>query len=168
MAEDHEYHLKFMKRAVEVTLEGLKINGGPFGCVIVKDGKIVGEGHNMAVINSDSTAHGEISAIRDACKNLKAWHLEGCDLYTTCQPCPMCFGAIHWARIKRVFYGVSDEDAAKIGFDDFGYDEVKKDITDPTKKIPFQQIGREDALKIYAAFENNPDRVVDAPNYNKK
>ena len=74
MAEDHEYHLKFMKRAVEVTLEGLKINGGPFGCVIVKDGKIAGEGHNMAVINSDSTAHGEISAIRDACKNLSEYY----------------------------------------------------------------------------------------------
>ena len=110
---------KFMKEAIELSLSGCTSNeGGPFGCVIVKDDKIVGRGNNKVLGNNDPTAHAEIVAIRDACKNLNSFQLEGCEIYASCEPCPMCLGAIYWARPKVVYYANNRQDAANIGFDD--------------------------------------------------
>lgn len=110
---------KFMHRAIELARQGMRKGaGGPFGAVIVKDGVIIGEGHNQVVATLDPTAHGEVTAIRDACKNLGTFSLDGCDIYTTGQPCPMCLGAIHWARLRKIYFGFRIEDAATIGFDD--------------------------------------------------
>ena len=115
----------FMTAAISEALEGIyNGDGGPFGCVIVKDGKIVGKGHNMVLTNNDSTAHGEITAIRNAEKSLKTFDLTGCDLYTTGEPCPMCLYAIMWARIDKVYYGCTIEDNAEIGFRDEELDDL--------------------------------------------
>src|SRR5262245_5173390 len=109
----------FMLRAIDLARKGVKTgDGGPFGCVIVKDGVVVGEGWNRVVGTNDPTAHGEVVAIRDACTNLKSFSLAGCELYTNGEPCPMCFSAIYWARIDRIYYGFSVHDAAAAGFDD--------------------------------------------------
>jgi guanine deaminase len=110
---------RFMRRAIELARIGMNSGaGGPFGAVVVKDGEIIGEGHNRVVATNDPTAHGEIVAIREACGRLGRFSLEGCEVYTTGEPCPMCLGAIHWARIGRIYYGFSISDAATIGFDD--------------------------------------------------
>lgn len=108
-----------MRRAIELARIGMNAGaGGPFGAVVVKEGEIVGEGHNRVVATNDPTAHGEIVAIREACQRLGSFSLEGCEVYTTGEPCPMCLGAIHWARVARIYYGFSIADAATIGFDD--------------------------------------------------
>lgn len=108
-----------MRRAIELARSGMNAGaGGPFGAVVVKEGAIIGEGHNRVVATNDPTAHGEIVAIREACQRLGSFSLEGCEVYTTGEPCPMCLGAIHWARVARIYYGFSIEDAAAIGFDD--------------------------------------------------
>ena len=108
-----------MRRAIALSLQGMRSNqGGPFGAVVVKDGKIIGEGHNEVTSSNDPTAHAEVVAIRRACVNLNSFQLDGCELYTSCEPCPMCLGAIYWARLDRVFYGNTKEDAAAIAFDD--------------------------------------------------
>ena len=114
-----EKHKHYMTQAVREALIGIQNDdGGPFGCIIVKDDKIVGKGHNLVTSTNDPTAHGEITAIRDACKNLNSFQLEDCIIYTSCEPCPMCMGAIYWSRAKKVYYGCNQKDAAKIGFDD--------------------------------------------------
>jgi guanine deaminase len=111
--------LRFMRRAIELARLGMTSGaGGPFGAVVVKDGEIIGEGHNRVVATNDPTAHGEIVAIRAACERLGHFSLEGCEIHTTGEPCPMCLGAIHWARIGKIYYGFSISDAATIGFDD--------------------------------------------------
>ncbi|HNL82672.1 MAG TPA: nucleoside deaminase, partial [Chitinophagaceae bacterium] len=111
--------LEFMKEAIKLSENGMKNNdGGPFGCVIVKDGKIIGRGWNKVTGTNDPTAHAEVTAIRDACKNLGTFQLDGCEIYTSCEPCPMCMGAIYWARPSKVFYANTRQDAANIGFDD--------------------------------------------------
>lgn len=117
---------EFMKMAVDLSKEGSETNqGGPFGCVIVKDGKIVGKGFNRVTSTNDPTAHAEVVAIRDACKNLNSFQLDGCEIYTSCEPCPMCLGAIYWARPDVVYYANTRNDAAAIGFDDaLIYDEI--------------------------------------------
>lgn len=117
---------EFMKIAVDLSKEGSETNqGGPFGCVIVKDGKIVGKGFNRVTSTNDPTAHAEVVAIRDACKNLNSFQLDGCEIYTSCEPCPMCLGAIYWARPDVVYYANTRNDAAAIGFDDaLIYDEI--------------------------------------------
>ena len=110
---------KFMTRAIELAKNGVEANaGGPFGCVVVKNGEIVGEGNNRVTSTNDPTAHAEIIAIRNACKRLDSFQLDGCTIYTSCEPCPMCLGAIYWARPERVFYACTRRDAANIGFDD--------------------------------------------------
>ena len=112
-------HEEFMSEAVKAALKGMNNNeGGPFGCIVVKDGKIIGKGNNKVTSTNDPTAHAEVTAIRDACKNVGSFQLDGCIIYTSCEPCPMCLGAIYWARPDKVFYGSNQQDAANIGFDD--------------------------------------------------
>ena len=132
--------VRFMRRAVELAREGMTSGkGGPFGCVIVRDGEIVGEGCNRVTSTNDPTAHAEVVAIRDACSRLGTFQLDGCTVYASCEPCPMCLGAIYWARPAAIYFGGSKSDAAAAGFDDaFIYDEIGRDISE--RKIPTSQI----------------------------
>lgn len=116
----------FMMKAIQIGVEGMRNKlGGPFGCVIVKDGRIIGSGCNSVIITNDPTAHAEVVAIREACRKVNSFQLEGCEVYTTCEPCPMCMGALYWARPAKVYYANSRADAACIGFDDsFIYEEI--------------------------------------------
>jgi len=142
----------FMDEAIKEAYQGISKNeGGPFGCVIVKDNKIVGRGHNMVVKNNDPTAHGEVSAIRDACKNLNTFNLKGCELYTTGEPCPMCLGAILWANIDKVYYGCNIKDTEIIGFRDDGfYEFIKNNGKDKLCK----ELDRDACLKLYKDYSN--------------
>ena len=146
----------FMQKAIELSIKNIHKNGGPFGCVIVKNNKIISEGVNGVTQNNDPTAHAEIVAIRNACKKLNTFDLSGCELYTSCEPCPMCLSAIYWSHIDLVYYGNSRENAAAIQFDDkFIYDEMKKDINE--RKIPLKQILKDEAIKafdLWAETEN--------------
>ena len=138
----------FMQKAIELSIKNIHNNGGPFGCVIVKNNKIISEGVNGVTQNNDPTAHAEIEAIRNACKKLNTFDLSGCELYTSCEPCPMCLSAIYWSHIDLVYYGNSRENAAEIQFDDkFIYDEMKKDINE--RKIPLKQILKDEAIKAF-------------------
>ena len=149
---------KFMKRAIKLSIESINNNGGPFGCVIVKDNEIISEGFNMVTSQNDPTAHGEIVAIRNACKKLKIFNLNGCELYSSCEPCPMCLSAIYWSHIEKVFFGNTRLDAAKIGFDDnFIYDEFFKDIE--IRKIPLVQILKEEAKEAFNIWEKKLDKI---------
>ena len=156
---ENKSHSVFMQKAVDYAVEGMnKSDGGPFGCVIVKDGKIVGKGHNKVTSTNDPTAHAEVTAIRDACKNLNSFQLEGCIIYTSCEPCPMCLGAIYWARPEKVFFGSSKTDAAKIGFDDaFIYKELP--LPFDKRSIPFEQIDRNSALKPFNLWEEKDNKT---------
>lgn len=147
-----EQEQKFLQRAIELSRIGMENgHGGPFGCVIVKDGKIVGEGHNKVTSTNDPTAHAEVVAIRDACKNLNTFQLDGCDIYASCEPCPMCLGAIYWARPARVIYANTKEDAAAIQFDDhFIYDEINASMSD--RKIPFLHVPDKNAKDVFEAW----------------
>lgn len=132
--------------------------GGPFGAIVVKDGKIVGRGNNKVTTSNDPTAHAEVVAIRDACKNLGTFQLDGCIVYTSCEPCPMCLGAIYWARPDRVFFACDKTDAAASGFDDqFIYDEIELEFAD--RKIPFEQIGQSAAREAFRLWDAKSDRV---------
>jgi tRNA(Arg) A34 adenosine deaminase TadA len=150
---------KFMKEAIKVALNGMDQNeGGPFGCVIVKDGKIIGRGNNKVTSTNDPTAHAEVIAIREACKNLNSFQLEGCELYTTCEPCPMCLGAIYWARPQKVYFGSNHVDAANIGFDDeFIYKEIP--LPYDKRSIPFVQLGRDIALEPFQKWMEKLDKT---------
>ncbi len=146
-----------MKMAIELSKNGIEQGkGGPFGCVIVKDGDVIGKGSNSVLLTNDPTAHAEMVAIRDACRHLGHFQLDGCELYTSCEPCPMCLGAIYWARPSKVFYANSKEDAAEIGFDDdFIYKELE--LPKENRKIPFEQISQIEAKKVFQdwlTFEN--------------
>lgn len=149
-----------MQEAILLSQLGMINNeGGPFGCVIVKGDKIVGRGNNKVICNNDPTAHAEVTAIRDACKNLGTSQLDDCEIYTSCEPCPMCLGAIYWARPKVIYYANNREDAADIGFDDsMIYEEMKAKIDD--RKIPILSLSREDALKIFKEWRNKIDKNV--------
>lgn len=150
---------QFMRRAIELSAHGMrKGDGGPFGCVIVKDGAIIGEGWNRVIATNDPTAHGEVVAIRDACRHLGTFLLAGCELYTSAEPCPMCLSAIYWARIERIFYGNAHADAAAIGFDDAF---IHKELQLPTeaRAIPAVRMLDREALAIFQEFAANPSRV---------
>ena len=148
----------YMKRAIELSIESVNKNGGPFGCVIVKNNHIIAEGYNMVTSSNDPTAHGEIVAIRSACKNLKTFNLEDCDLYTSCEPCPMCLSAIYWSHISKVYYGNTRIDASKIGFDDdFIYNELNKELS--SRKIIMTQINQNEAIKAFLDWEKKLDKV---------
>lgn len=157
MTEQNE---KFMLRAIELARKGMENGaGGPFGCVVVKDGEIVGEGSNLVTSTNDPTAHAEITAIRNACQNLNSFQLEGCEIYTSCEPCPMCLGAIYWARPAKMFYAATHEDAANIGFDDqFIYEELDKPIT--ARKIESINFMREESVKVFENWANKPDKIA--------
>jgi tRNA(Arg) A34 adenosine deaminase TadA len=150
---------RFMRLAIELARRGVEAgDGGPFGAVVVRDGTVVGEGWNRVVGGNDPTAHGEVVAIRDACARAGDFSLAGCELYTTGEPCPMCLGAIHWARLDRVFYGFSCEDAAAAGFDDrFIYDEFAE--PPDRRKIPEAQVLGAEARELLGRFAADPKRV---------
>jgi tRNA(Arg) A34 adenosine deaminase TadA len=155
-----EQDKRFMERAIELARAGVAANdGGPFGAVVVRDGKIVGEGNNRVTSTNDPTAHAEIIAIRNACQNLETFQLDGCTIYTSCEPCPMCLGAIYWARPKGVFYACTRDDAAKIGFDDrFIYQELKK--PNEEREMVLVSIMREEALAVFNTWSVKPDKTA--------
>ena len=149
---------KFMTRAIELSIESVNTGGGPFGCVIVKDEKIIAEGFNKVTSTNDPTAHGEIVDIRKACKSLNNFNLSGCELYSTCEPCPMCLSAIYWAHIEKVYYANTRDDAQKIDFDDsLIYSELLKNVK--IRKIPMAQMMREEALKAFELWDKKTDKV---------
>ena len=149
---------KFMSRAIELSIESVNNGTGPFGAVIVKNEKIIAEGSNKVTSTNDPTAHGEIVAIREACKQLNNFSLSGCELYSSCEPCPLCLSAIYWARINKIYYANTREDARKIDFDDeFIYSEIKKNIDE--RKIPMTQMMRDDALKAFKLWDKKTDKV---------
>lgn len=154
-----EEHSKFIRRAIELAREGVKSNaGGPFGAVVVKDNVIIAEGHNSVTSVNDPTAHAEIVAIRKACEKLGSFQLDDCIIYTSCEPCPMCLGAIYWARPKNVFYACTREDAAEIDFDDqFIYNEIEKNIDD--RQIKFTQIMQNEALTVFQDWKEKTDKT---------
>ena len=151
---------KFMEAAIALAEKGIEYNeGGPFGCVIVKDDKIIGKGNNKVTSTNDPTAHAEIIAIREACKYLDSFQLTDCEIYTSCEPCPMCLGAIYWARPKVIYYGNTRKDAAKIGFDDsMIYNEIGNDVTN--RKIPVINICREKANKTFIEWQEKKDKKI--------
>ena len=151
---------EFMKRAIELSIESVNKGTGPFGAVIVKDGKIIAEGSNKVTLshNPDSTAHGEMCVIRDACKKLNTFNLNGCELYSSCEPCPMCLSACYWSRIDKIYYANTRDDAKKIDFDDsLIYSEITKNINE--RKISMEQIMREEALKAFELWDKKTDKV---------
>jgi len=149
---------KFMLKAIELSIKSAETIGGPFGCVIVKDNKIISEGSNKVTSTNDPTAHGEIVAIRNACLKLNTFNLSGCELYSSCEPCPMCLSAIYWSRIEKIFYANSRNDAKNIDFDDsFIYSEINKKIED--RKIKMTQMLRDEALKAFKIWDNKVDKI---------
>lgn len=150
---------KFMQEAIALSQKGMENNeGGPFGCIIVKGDEIVGRGNNKVSSANDPTAHAEVTAIRDACKNLSTFQLTDCEVYTSCEPCPMCLGAIYWARPKVVYYANNRQDAADIGFDDsMIYDEMNASLEE--RKIPILPLGRPDALKVFQQWKYKDDKT---------
>ena len=133
--------------------------GGPFGCIIVKGDEIIGRGWNKVIVSNDPTAHAEVTAIRDACTTLNSFQLEGCELYTSCEPCPMCMGAIYWARPDRVYYANTRDDAANIGFDD---SMIYQELTIPLeeRKISINCVGREQAIKVFEEWMDKGDKTL--------
>ena len=150
---------EFLRRAIALATENvIGARGGPFGAVIVRDGRIVGEGANSVTATNDATAHAEIVAIRAACKSLNTFLLPGCHLYTSCEPCPMCLSAAYWARLDAIFYGSCAADAARAGFDDaFLYQELRKDAAE--RKLPAMQLLDDEAWASFAAWIESPNKV---------
>ena len=150
---------KFMLRAIELARKGMETGaGGPFGAVIVKNGEIVGEGCNRVTSTNDPTAHAEVVAIRAACQNLNSFQLDDCVLYASCEPCPMCLGAIYWARPSKIFYAATHSDAAEIGFDDqFIYEEIEKPID--ARQIESINFLREQGLKVFQNWTDKTDKT---------
>jgi len=151
---------KFMREAIRLSIQMMRRGkGGPFGAVVVRNGKVVGRGSNQVTSTNDPTAHAEILAIREACQRLKTFQLEDCELYTSCEPCPMCLSAIYWARLGRVFYANTRQDAARIDFDDeFIYREVALPIG--KRKLKMKQLLREEALAAFAEWEQKTDKIL--------
>ncbi len=150
---------KFMREAIRLSIENVETGkGGPFGAVIVKDGKIIARGANQVTTDNDPTAHAEVVAIRNACKALSTFQLDGCEVYTSCEPCPMCLGAIYWARPDKIYYANSKEDAADINFDDqFIYEEIAKPINE--RKLFTQQMLRDEAIEGFKKWSESQDKI---------
>ncbi len=149
----------FMARAIQLSMDNVQSGrGGPFGAVVVKGSAILGEGANQVTSTNDPTAHAEVLAIRDACRKLGVFELAGCEIYSSCEPCPMCLGAIYWARLSRIYYANADEDASRIGFDD---SLIYRELSQPRsqRKIPMVQMMRTEALAAFRAWENKPDKI---------
>ncbi|MBT9392867.1 nucleoside deaminase [Hymenobacter sp. NST-14] len=149
----------FMREAIRLSVEKMQAgHGGPFGAVVVKNGEIIARGFNQVTSTNDPTCHAEVDAIRKACTVLGTFQLDDCDLYTSCEPCPMCLGAIYWARPRRVFYGNTKQDAAAIGFDDqFIYEELEKPLA--SRQLPMREFLREEALAGFRAWQAHTGRV---------
>ena len=152
-------NIKFLREAIRLSLEYMEAGeGGPFGAVIVRNGEIVGRGWNRVTSTNDPTAHAEIIAIRDACSRLGSFSLAGCEIYSSCEPCPMCFAAISWARLGRIYYAATSEDAAAAGFDDsLLYQQCA--LPPDSRSIPMVQDLRQEACEVFAAWLQNPDRM---------
>ena len=150
---------KFMREAIKLSVQRMRRGaGGPFGAIVVHGGKIVGRGWNQVVSSNDPTAHAEIMAIRDACQRLKTFRLEDCELYASCEPCPMCLSAIYWARLKKIYYGNTRKDAAKIEFDDdFLYRQVALPIRQ--RSLPMKQLLRAEASQAFAEWREKVDKI---------
>ncbi|HNM24351.1 MAG TPA: nucleoside deaminase [Saprospiraceae bacterium] len=150
----------FIREAIRAAENGMNSDeGGPFGCVIVRDGVVVGRGNNRVTSTNDPTAHAEVVAIRDACRQLGHFQLEGCTLYTSCEPCPMCLGAIYWARPDRIVYAATRHDAAGAGFsDEFIYTEFDKPLH--ARSIPIEQLLRDEAMTVFESWRVKADKIV--------
>jgi len=151
--------LQFMREAIRLSIENVQLGkGGPFAAIVVKDNKIIASGTNLVTSTNDPTAHAEIAAIREACKILGTFQLDRCEIYTSCEPCPMCLGAIYWARPERVFYGNTKQDAAEIGFEDSSiYNEFFKDAN--ARRIPMVQVLHEEALAAFNEWKIKEGKV---------
>lgn len=151
---------EFLNRAIQLAEEGMKANaGGPFGCVIVKQDEIISEGYNCVTSTNDPTAHAEIVAIRKACEKLNSFQLEGCAIYASCEPCPMCLGAIYWARPAKVFFACNKNEAAQFNFDDqFIYDEIDRKYEN--RSIKFIRIKNEKALQVFHKWKDKTDKII--------
>ncbi|HKW87227.1 MAG TPA: nucleoside deaminase [Candidatus Acidoferrales bacterium] len=149
----------FMQRAISLAIESVREGkGGPFAALVVKDGEILAEGTNQVTSTNDPTAHAEMLAIREACRKLGHFELKGCEIYTTCEPCPMCLGAIYWARPERVYFGGTAADATKIGFDDsLIYRQIRAPVS--RRRIPMIRLMREQALEAFRVWENQKDKI---------
>ena len=148
-----------MRRAIELARQGMESNaGGPFGCVVARGDEIVGEGSNRVTSTNDPTAHAEVVAIRDACSRLKTFQLEGCTVYTSCEPCPMCLGAIMWARPDAIFFAGTCEDAAEAGFDDeHFYNELSR--ANDERELPLKNLMRDEARDVFRSWNDKPDKM---------
>lgn len=147
-----------MRKAIQLSIKNVEMGGGPFGAVIVKDGKIIATGANSVTRNNDPTAHAEVTAIRKAAKKLGTFDLSGCEIYTSCEPCPMCLSAIYWAHIDKIYYANTKTDAKNIGFDDsFIYDEIALRTED--RKIKTSQMMREEAIKAFETWNSKEDKI---------
>ena len=149
---------ELMRKAIALSVENVANGGGPFGAVIARDGEIVATGVNRVTSNCDPTAHAEVSAIRAACKKLNTFDLSGCEIFTSCEPCPMCLGAIYWAHLDRMYYGNNKHDAANIGFDDaFIYEEL--DLKIENRKLKSEVLLPEEAIRAFQDWDNKTDKV---------
>ncbi|SHE34701.1 tRNA(Arg) A34 adenosine deaminase TadA [Dysgonomonas macrotermitis] len=149
---------EYMKRAIELSIKSVENGGGPFGAVVVKDGKIVAEGSNCVTLNNDPTAHAEVTTIRKACSTLNTFDLSGCEIYTSCEPCPMCLSAIYWARIERIYFGCDKTDAKNIGFDDsFIYEQIE--LKPEQRSIASSQVLHNEALKAFRMWTEKEDKI---------
>lgn len=149
---------ELMKKAIELSEENVANGGGPFGAVIARDGEIIATGVNRVTANCDPTAHAEVSAIRAACQKLKTFELSGCEIFSSCEPCPMCLGAIYWAHIDRLYFGNDKDDAKAIGFDDsFIYDELALPRT--LRKLPVRILMDKEAEEAFRMWENKTDKI---------
>ena len=149
---------EFMRRAIALATENVSRGGGPFGCVVVRDGKIIATGTNQVTAMNDPTAHAEVTAIRAACKSLNSFQLTGCTIYTSCEPCPMCLAALYWSRCDAIFYGNTAADAAAAGFDDsFLYKEVAKPIAE--REIPTARLLGDEAMKSFDKWRATPNKI---------
>ena len=147
-----------MRQAIQLAIDNIKNGGGPFGAVIVKDGKVIATGVNRVTANNDPTAHAEITAIRQACEKLGTFSLEGCDIYSSCEPCPMCLGAIYWAHLDHLYYGANKHDAAAAGFDDqFIYEELERPST--TRRLKAVSLLEEEAKAPFTLWAQHEERV---------
>lgn len=153
-----EKNIEFMREAIRLSVKNVSEGGGPFGCVIVQDDKIVATGVNRVTADNDPTAHGEVNAIRNAAKKLNTFDLSGCDIYTSCEPCPMCLGAIYWAGLDRIYYANTKKDAADIGFDDFFiYEELDKPLDE--RNVKAIQLLRDEALEAFRKWDQKEDKI---------
>jgi len=159
MTDPDHLHKAFMARAIQLSIENVRSgSGGPFGAVIAKNGNVVAEAANQVVATNDPTAHAEVLAIRLACQKLRSFELKGCDLYASCEPCPMCLGAIYWARIEKIYFANLASDAAHVGFDDSA---IYAEITQPhaEREIPMIQMMRHEALAAFQAWKKQPGKI---------